>query len=181
MHHVAVYLWGAGLFFTIVIPMTVALGVLGMFITFLVVIITAPIKIIPFAVLLFKNEGVNQTSDFFEPFDDLLVFFLSVVGYAMLFTFGPMFIDTLFAYRVFDLDRMMTLNHQLPVFDGIVGAVKATSVYVIFFLILIINIWAIFRISMGSFTIIKHIAFGDKHESSNYYEQAELRHKKDVI
>lgn len=181
MHHAAIYLWGAGMFLTIVIPMTVALGVMGMFITYLVVLITAPIKIIPFAVLLFKNEGVNQTSDFFEPFDDLLVFFLSVMGYAILFTFGPMFIDTLFAYRVFDLDRMMTLNHQLPVFDGIVGAVKATSVYVIFFLILTINIWAIFRISMGSFTIIKHIAFGDKHESSNYYEQAELRHKKDVI
>ncbi|HCF3690312.1 TPA: hypothetical protein NID02_001624 [Pseudomonas aeruginosa] len=181
MHHAAIYLWSAGVFLTIVIPMTVGLSVLGMFITFLVVIITALIKIIPYAVLLFKNEGVNHQSDFFVPFDDLLVFFLSMFGYAILFTFAPMFIDTLFAYRVFDLERMMTLNHQLPVFDGIVGAVKATSVYVIFFVILMVNIWAIFKVSMSSFTIIKHIAFGDKHDSSDYYEQAELRHKKDVI
>lgn len=181
MQSIGSYLYSGGLFLVLVMPLLIAIGNLGMFIAFVIVLVTASIKIMPYVTMLIKNEGVNQHSDFFKPFDDLSIFIYSILGYGILFYITPSFVETLFAYGVFDLTKMMTLNHQLPVFESLDGAAKATAVYVIFVFILMIHIFALYKMSTCSFTIIKTIQLGGANKSSTYYEDTELQSKKDFI
>lgn len=104
-------LQGLGIFLIYVFP----LGVLGMVIYFAISIVVFWVEInlktyLYFILLISKNNGVNETTDYFRVVDELIEFYFTVVIFPVRFIMAIIFIKACFLFNVIDLDSMLSIS-----------------------------------------------------------------------
>lgn len=103
-----------GIFLVFVFPLVVA----GMMIVFAISIVVFWIEInmttfLYFLLLLSKNNGVNETTDYFRVVDELIEFYWTVVIFPIRFIFAILFIKACFLFGVIDLDSMLSMPNSI--------------------------------------------------------------------